>query len=242
MLKSLTAAALCLQSWAGGADDPYMAKRSAMVEKIAAYSAEHRVSDPRVLDAMRRVPRHEFVPSSLRARSYDDSPLPIGEGQTISQPFIVGFMTQLLDPQNTETILEVGTGSGYQAAVLSLLAKEVYSIEILPGLGKRAQADLRRLGFSNVEVRIGDGYQGWPDRAPFDAIIVTCAPDHVPAPLVAQLKGGGRLVIPVGPEGPGDADGQELILIRKTKTGLVREKRLPVRFVPMTGKARPRRL
>ncbi len=235
----LVATALCLSSAEGRSADTYMAERSAMVEKIAAYSAEHRVSEPRILDAMRRVPRHEFVPLPLRRRSYDDSPLPIGEGQTISQPFIVGFMTQLLDPKNTETILEVGTGSGYQAAVLSLLVKEVYSIEILPGLGKRAENDLRRLGFSNVKVRIGDGYQGWPEKAPFDAIIVTCAPDHVPAPLVAQLKAGGRLVIPVGPEGSGDADGQELILIRKTKTGLIREKRLPVRFVPMTGKARP---
>lgn len=221
----------------GAAKDPFSEERERMVAHIASYSEDYRVSDSRVLAAMRAVPRHEFVPAAVRARAYQDSPLPIGEGQTISQPFIVGFMTQLLDPRPADRVLEIGTGSGYQAAVLSGLVQEVYTIEILPGLGVRARSDLRRLGYRNVHVRVGDGYQGWPEKAPFDAIIVTCAPDHVPEPLVAQLKLGGRLVIPVGPDAGAGVFGQELILVRKTPEGLRRERRLDVRFVPMTGKA-----
>ncbi len=191
------------------------------------------IRSDRVLAAMGRVPRHEFVPEPLRGVAYSDRPLPIGHGQTISQPFIVAFMTEVLDPAPADRVLEVGTGSGYQAAVLSGLVREVYSIEIVRPLGERARADLARLGYGNVHVRIGDGYAGWPEHAPFDAIIVTCSPEHVPAPLIAQLRDGGRMVIPVG-----EAGGvQELYLLEKRGTQVVRRAVLPVRFVPMTGRA-----
>jgi protein-L-isoaspartate(D-aspartate) O-methyltransferase len=189
------------------------------------------VSDPRVLAAMRSVPRHRFVPEELRAEAYDDTPLPIGEGQTISQPYIVGLMSQLLELRGGERVLEVGTGSGYQAAVLAELAREVYTIEIVEPLARAAAATLRELGYARVVVRAGDGYRGWPEAAPFDAIIVTAAPDHVPQPLVDQLKVGGRLVIPVGEYS------QELLQCVKTPEGLVRRSVIPVRFVPLTGDA-----
>lgn len=205
------------------------AERRAMVEtQISA----RRIRDSRVLAAIQSVPRHEFVPAELRAHAYEDRPLPIGYDQTISQPYIVAFMTEQLAPQPTQRVLEIGTGSGYQAAVLAKLVAEVYTIEIVEPLAKRATADLSRLGFENVHVRAGDGYQGWPEAAPFDAIIVTCAPEHVPEPLVRQLKDGGRMIIPVGESGR-----QQLYVLEKRSGKVERRAVLPVRFVPMTGKA-----
>lgn len=188
------------------------------------------IANERVLAAMRTVPRHEFVPEAQRHFAYDDSPLPIGHGQTISQPYIVALMTEQLRPQPQDKVLEIGTGSGYQAAVLSGLVKEVFTIEIVAPLAKRAETDLRRLGYTNVFVRAGDGYKGWPEQAPFDSVIVTCAPDQVPRPLVEQLKEGGRMVIPVGPEG----GVQELYLLEKHDGEVKQKAILPVRFVPMT--------
>jgi protein-L-isoaspartate(D-aspartate) O-methyltransferase len=185
-----------------------------------------------VLEAMAAVPRHEFVPENVRKFSYVDEPLPIGYGQTISQPYIVAFMTEQLDPQPADRILEIGTGSGYQAAILSRLVSEVYTIEIVEPLAKRAAADLKRLGYENIKVLAGDGYKGWPEHAPFDGIIVTCAPDHVPKPLVDQLRDGGRMIVPVGSPGM-----QELFLLRKRGTKVEQTAVLPVRFVPMTGKS-----
>jgi protein-L-isoaspartate(D-aspartate) O-methyltransferase len=195
-------------------------------------SASPAITDARVLEAMRTVPRHEFVPDAMRSRAYDDGPLPIGHGQTISQPYIVAFMTQALNPKPEYRVLEVGTGSGYQAAVLAPLVAEVYTIEIIEPLAKRAEQTLKRLGVANVHVRHGDGYAGWARAAPFDAIIVTCAPDKVPAPLTQQLKEGGRMIIPVG-----DAGDQKLVLIEKRGGELRQTDVLDVRFVPMTGKA-----
>ena len=192
------------------------------------------VRDPRVLAALRAVPRHEFVPPEERAHAYRDRPLPIGQGQTISQPYIVAVMTELLELSGDEKVLEIGTGSGYQAAVLSQLAREVYTIEIVPELASRAEADLRRLGHANVRVRQGDGYRGWPEHAPFDAIVVTAAPGHVPQPLVDQLAVGGRLVLPVG-----DVF-QDLVLVTRDALGVREERLLGVRFVPMTGEAERR--
>jgi protein-L-isoaspartate(D-aspartate) O-methyltransferase len=189
------------------------------------------ITNARVLAAMGKVPRHELVPADQRSLAYEDRPLPIGHDQTISQPYIVALMTEKLAPQSTDRILEIGTGSGYQAAVLAELVKEVYTIEIIEPLAKRAEADLKRLGYTNVFVRAGDGFQGWPEAAPFDAIIVTCAPEQVPQPLVAQLKDGGRIVIPIGPAG-----NQQLVLLRKQGRELEQSAVIPVRFVPMTGK------
>ncbi|MEY2493308.1 MAG: protein-L-isoaspartate(D-aspartate) O-methyltransferase [Verrucomicrobiota bacterium] len=190
------------------------------------------VIEERVLAAMRKVPREEFVPEEFRAASYDDRPLPIGYDQTISQPYIVAFMTEELRPQPTDRVLEIGTGSGYQAAILAELVAEVYSIEIIEPLAKTAEATLRRLGYKNVHVKAGDGYKGWPEHAPFDCVIVTCAPDHVPKPLVEQLKEAGRMIIPVGPPG-----NQDLYLLEKEKGELRQRAVSPVRFVPMTGEA-----
>jgi protein-L-isoaspartate(D-aspartate) O-methyltransferase len=187
------------------------------------------ITDPRVLEAMARVPRHEFVPAAQRGEAYEDWPLPIGYGQTISQPYIVAFMTAALEPEPGDRVLEIGTGSGYQAAVLSCLVAEVYTVEIVDPLARRAEADLKRLGYANVKVRAGDGYRGWPEAAPFDAIIVTCAPEQVPQALVDQLREGGRMIIPVGSQW----GAQELYLLRKTPTGMQRQGVLPVRFVPM---------
>jgi protein-L-isoaspartate(D-aspartate) O-methyltransferase len=187
------------------------------------------IRDRAVLAAMERVPRHEFVPSRFRAEAYADSPLPIEEGQTISQPYIVALMTQLLELRGAEKVLEVGTGSGYQAAVLAEITPHVYSIEILPGLAASAQARLRRLGYAGVRVRAGDGYQGWPEAAPFDGILVTAGATHVPGPLLAQLKDGGRIVIPVGLRW----GVQELLVGTKLEGGLRTRSVAPVRFVPL---------
>jgi protein-L-isoaspartate(D-aspartate) O-methyltransferase len=190
------------------------------------------IKDERVLAAMGKVLREEFVLPDSRADSYDDGPLPIGYGQTISQPYIVAFMTEQLRPKPTDRVLEIGTGSGYQAAILAELVSEVYSIEIVEPLAKNADATLQRLGYKNVHVKIGDGYKGWPEEGPFDAIIVTCAPDKVPQPLVDQLKDGGRMVIPVG-----ERFAQELYLLEKKNGQLKESATLPVRFVPMTSEA-----
>jgi protein-L-isoaspartate(D-aspartate) O-methyltransferase len=190
------------------------------------------ISEQRVLDAMAKVPREEFVAPESRAASYEDGPLPIGYGQTISQPYIVAFMTEQLRPKPSDRVLEVGTGSGYQAAILAELVSEVYSIEIVEPLAKNAEATLQRLGYKNVHVKFGDGYKGWPETSPFDAIIVTCAPDKVPQSLVDQLKDGGRMVIPVG-----DRFAQQLYLLEKKNGQLKQSATLPVRFVPMTSEA-----
>lgn len=210
------------------ADDFSAAREEMVKEQIAARG----VRDERVLKAMREVPRHELVPVEVRRLAYTDRPLPIGHGQTISQPYIVAFMTEKLAPRPTDRVLEVGTGSGYQAAVLAKLVAEVFTIEIVEPLAARATADLRRLGFANVRVKSADGYQGWAEHAPFDAVIVTCAPDHVPQPLVDQLKEGGRMIIPVG-----EAGVQELVLLEKRSGKVEHRAVLPVRFVPMTGEA-----
>jgi protein-L-isoaspartate(D-aspartate) O-methyltransferase len=212
----ITACALG-QDWAG--------KRRALVEHLAAQG----ITDAKVLKAMQTVQRHLFVPDIYRSESYKDHPLPIGHQQTISQPYVVAFMTQALGLKGGEKVLEIGTGSGYQAAVLGEIAKDVYSIEIVCALATTAKDILARLDYKNIHVRCGDGYKGWPDQAPFDAVIVTAAPDHIPQPLVDQLKVGGRLIIPVG------KFVQELILIEKTKSGVTQKSVLPVRFVPMTG-------
>ena len=207
--------------------DPDAARRARMVEtQIAARG----VRDPRVLAAMRKVPRHLFVEPAARAEAYGDHPVPIGNNQTISQPYIVALMTELLELPPHARVLEIGTGSGYQSAVLGEIANEVYSIEILPDLARGAAEKLKELGYTNVEVRAGDGYRGWPEHAPFDGIIVTAAPERIPQPLVDQLAVGGRMVIPVG------GFFQELKVFTKDKDGRVTEKDvIPVRFVPMTG-------
>ncbi|MBI5596273.1 MAG: protein-L-isoaspartate(D-aspartate) O-methyltransferase [Elusimicrobia bacterium] len=235
---ALLGVALVLAAAGARPEDPTRGAREALVNELESYPEPYRITDKRVLAALRRVPRHLFVPKAARAQAYADHPVPIGEGQTISQPYIVAAMTQALDLKPGEKVLEVGTGSGYQAAVLAELGAEVYSIEILEGLGKRAAALLAELGYGRVRLRIGDGYAGWPEAAPFDAVIVTCAPQKVPAPLVEQLRVGGRLVIPVGPDG-GEADTyeQSLWVLRKTDKGLERRSLMPVRFVPMTGKS-----
>jgi protein-L-isoaspartate(D-aspartate) O-methyltransferase len=193
------------------------------------------ITDARVLAAMRKVPRHEFVPEGVVAHAYEDTPLPIGHDQTISQPYIVALMTQWADVQPNERVLEVGTGSGYQAAVLAEVAKDVYSIEIVEPLAREGERTLKRLGYGRVHVRQGDGYRGWPDAAPFDAIVVTAAPPKVPQPLLDQLAPGGRLVIPVG------KGVQELEVHRRTDAGIRVERVAPVRFVPMTGEAQQTR-
>jgi protein-L-isoaspartate(D-aspartate) O-methyltransferase len=187
------------------------------------------IRDSKVIKAMRKVPRHFFVPDEFRDQAYSDYPLPIGEGQTISQPYIVAYMTEAIDLKPGDRVLEIGTGSGYQAAILAELAAEVYTIEIIPTLGKRAHQILEEMRYKNVWVKIGDGYEGWPEKAPFDAIIVTCAPEEIPKALVKQLKNGGRMIIPVGRENSVQS------LIRAVKKGDDLEilDKLPVRFVPM---------
>lgn len=191
------------------------------------------IANERVIDAMLRVPRHAFVPVGRRAEAYADHPLPIGHGQTISQPFIVGYMTAALDLRPTDRVLEIGAGCGYQTAVLAELADEVYAIEIVPALARQAAETLARLGYNNAHVRQADGWFGWAEAAPFDAILVACSPGTIPSALVDQLKPGGRMILPVGDLN----SGQELTLVEKTATGISRQSVLPVRFVPMTGRA-----
>lgn len=186
------------------------------------------VTDERVLEAMRKVERHQFVPDQYRAFAYSDRPLPIGEGQTISQPYVVAFMTEILELRKSEKVLEIGTGSGYQAAVLAEICNNVWTIEVNRTLAERARSALENTGYADVHVRAGDGYLGWKEHAPFDAIIVTCAPSDVPAPLLEQLSEGARMIIPVDVR-----FGQELVLLKKVKGKLVRTGVLPVRFVPM---------
>jgi len=198
---------------------------------VAAQLEARDIESPRVLAAMGRVPRHAFVPDHGQPVAYNDHPIRIGKGQTISQPYIVAYMTQALGLQANDRVMEVGTGSGYQAAVLAEVAQSVHTIEILPGLAKRARSVLQALGYQNIQYRVSDGYAGWPEAAPFDAIMVTAAPGHVPQPLLDQLDIGGRLVIPVGEEQ------QALMLFERTPTGFKETRLLPVRFVPMTGQA-----
>ncbi len=193
------------------------------------------ITDSAVLDAMARVPRHEFVPASLQSSAYEDHPLPIGHEQTISQPYIVAYMTQTLELSPEHTVLEVGTGSGYQAAILGELARDVYSIEIIEELADAARRRLGALGYDNVFVRTGNGYEGWTEHAPYDRIIVTAAPPEIPEALTDQLALGGRLVIPVG------TWNQEIVIVTRTESGLSEDRTLPVRFVPMTGGPRDRR-
>jgi protein-L-isoaspartate(D-aspartate) O-methyltransferase len=228
LLAMLPLALLGAGALAAATGDPYTVARHQMV---TTQIVSRGVRDPRVLDALRQVERHRFVPDSLRDHAYEDRPLAIGHGQTISQPYIVALMTEEARVGPGSRVLEIGTGSGYQAAVLSVLAGQVSSIEIVEPLAAQAAALLRALGYANVTVRAGDGYRGWPERAPFDAILVTAAPPELPQPLLDQLAVGGRLVAPVG-EGV-----QELVVVERTAKGLQRRAVIPVRFVPMTGEA-----
>src|SRR5947208_13221097 len=227
LILAAIAAAGCGQNAPSVSD--FAAQRQQMVQRQLVARG---INEQRVLGAMTKVPREAFVPPESRAASYEDGPLPIGYGQTISQPYIVAFMTEQLRPKPNDRVLEIGTGSGYQAAILAELVSEIYSVEIVEPLAKNAEATLQRLGYKNVHVKIGNGYKGWPEHAPFDAIIVTCAPDKVPQPLTDQLKDGGRMVIPVG-----ERFAQQLYLLEK-KNGQLRESvTLPVRFVPMLREA-----
>ena len=210
----------------GQSGDPWAGPRHDMVELQI---RDRGVRQPEVLRAMESVPRHLFVPEDQRDQAYGDAPLPIGRGQTISQPYIVALMTELLELDRGDKVLEIGTGSGYHAAVLSRVAGEVYTIEIIDQLGKQAKSTLQQLGYQNVHVKVGDGYQGWPDEGPFDAIILTAAPPKIPQPLIDQLKVGGRMVVPVG------SFVQDLMLLTKTAQGVEKRTVAPVRFVPMTG-------
>jgi protein-L-isoaspartate(D-aspartate) O-methyltransferase len=208
-------------------EDQFTKQRLRMVEQQIKARG---IRDQAVLEALKKTPRHRFVPESHRRLSYEDHPLPIGQNQTISQPFIVAYMTEAAEISPQDKVLEIGTGSGYQAAILGEIAKEVYSIEIIPELAERARQTLGELGYKKVQVRAGNGYLGWPEHAPFDAIIVTAAPDEIPKALVEQLAVNGKMVIPVG------TDNQEMVIITKTKDGVVEKRTMPVRFVPMTGK------
>jgi protein-L-isoaspartate(D-aspartate) O-methyltransferase len=207
--------------------DTFKEKRRQMVERQIRGRG---IDDKAVLGAMMKVERHRFVPASHSASAYNDWPLPIGEGQTISQPFIVAYMTEAAEVSTSERVLEIGTGSGYQAAILGEIAKEVYTIEIIPQLAERARATLNQLGYKNVFAKTGNGYLGWPEHAPFDAIIVTAAPDEVPQALVDQLAVNGKMIIPVG------TFNQQMLVITRTSKGVVERSTIPVRFVPMTGK------
>jgi protein-L-isoaspartate(D-aspartate) O-methyltransferase len=220
-----------------GEDETLARTRSEMVRKQISHPPDYRdpVREPLVLQAMESVPRHLFVRPSDRSRAYGDHPLPIGWGQTISQPYIVALMTEMLDAEASDRVLEVGTGSGYQAAVLAHLVEEVYTVEIVEPLGEQAAARLKGLGYDNVHVRVADGYFGWPEHAPYDRIIVTCAAGLVPPPLIRQLRPGGRMCIPVG----GQYSVQYLTLVEKGEDGgVTMRKELPVRFVPLTRRAR----
>jgi len=230
LIVAALAIASCHRAHAPVAD--FAAQRQRMVMKQLMPRGIH---DERVLAAMSKVLREEFVPQDVRAESYTDGPLSIGHGQTISQPFIVALMTEQLRLEPSDRVLKIGTGSGYQAAVLAELVADVYTIEIIEPLAKNAEATLARLGYKNVHVKAGDGYKGWPEQVPFDAIIVTCAPDRVPEPLTEQLKADGRMIIPVG-----EQFAQELYLLEKKNGQLKESAILAVRFVPMTGEAMKR--
>ena len=208
-------------------DDPFLNKRIEMVEKQIIARG---IKNEKVIEAMKKVPRHLFVPDEYRHLSYTDGPLPIGYDQTISQPYIVAYMTEILDLKQHEKVLEIGTGSGYQAAILAEICKEVYTIEIIDDLAKRAKKVLDELGYKNIFIKVGDGYKGWPEKAPFDAIIVTCSPTNIPKPLIDQLSENGRMIIPVG-----EWYNQQLILLRKVNGKMIKEKLIPVRFVPMVN-------
>jgi protein-L-isoaspartate(D-aspartate) O-methyltransferase len=236
LLQALALAAglsgLALPLHRAGGEDLYASQRHTMVQQQIRARA---VTDPLVLAAMAQVPRHEFVPESDRTHAYEDRPLRIGRGQTISQPYMVALMTSLLDIDRSSKVLEVGTGSGYHAAVLSRVAGEVYSMEIVPELAEQARQTLSRLGYDNVHVRAGDGYKGWPEAGPFDAVVITAAPPHVPVPLLRQLKPGGHMVVPVGEYW------QDLLVITRQPDGAISTRKvLPVRFVPMTGEVQTR--
>jgi protein-L-isoaspartate(D-aspartate) O-methyltransferase len=231
MALTLLAPAGALAAQPDPQGDALAVARQHMVEQIRARG----INDSDVLAAVEAVPRHLFVPESERRAAYEDHPLPIGDGQTISQPYMVALMTSLLGIQPGQRVLEVGTGSGYQAAVLSRLGADVYSVEILAPLGRRAKSTLAELGYRNVHVRIGDGYKGWRDAAPFDGIIVTAAPKRIPEPLIAQLKTGAKMVIPVG-----DTLQDLLVLTKRADGGVDTNKVMPVLFVPMTGEAQKR--
>jgi len=227
----LNTAGLLATSGYGG-DLSEETQKSRRLHMVARQIQERGITDKAALAAMTKVPRHRFVPDVWRGMAYSDGPLSIGEGQTISQPYIVAWMTELIRPAKPMRVLEIGTGSGYQAAVLAECVAEVDSIEVVPSLGQKAEARLREQGYRNVRVKIGDGYEGWPDRAPYDAILLTAAPpNQIPRPLLDQLKPGGRLVAPVGREF------QRMVRITRTETGFKREVLAPVMFVPMTGKA-----
>lgn len=208
--------------------DKYTEKRKAMIKTQI---LRRGIQNPRLLEALEKVPRHIFVPHRLEDRAYNDEPLPIGMNQTISQPFIVAYMIEQLHLKGDEKVLEIGTGSGYQTALLAEMAKHVYTIEIIPELSKRAQEKLKTLNYTNISYRIGDGYAGWPEEAPFKGIIVSAAPRYIPPALIEQLDIGGRMIVPVG------LDQQELVLIVKHENRVEKLRKIPVRFVPMTGKA-----
>ena len=240
-LRRLLTAALLAGPLHASAQDSHVDQRQRLVDQIVLEmqatsrdTGRDKLRDS-VLRAMRTVPRHRFVPPELAAESYRDRPLPIGLGQTISQPFIVALMTELLDPRGDMRVLEVGTGSGYQAAVLSELVREVYTVEIVPELARQAEAVLRSLNRTNVHLRAGDGYAGWPEEAPFDRVIVTAAPEEIPRPLIDQLATGGLLVAPVGTQ----SAPQWMTIVEKTRNGVVERRTIPVQFVPFTrGRAR----
>jgi protein-L-isoaspartate(D-aspartate) O-methyltransferase len=230
LLAMLALVSIVFRSTAGEpADDLNTAARNRMVDR---HLVERGIKNPRVLEAFRTVPRHMFLPKDSRRLAYEDESIPIGEGQTITPTFDVAFMTEALDPKPTDKVYEVGTGSGYQASILSRLVKDVYSVEIHKSLGERAAKVIKELGYDNIHTRIGDGYAGWPEAAPFDAIIVTCAPEHIPPPLIEQLKEGGRMVIPIG-----SRFDQAVFLMIKKNGKLIGTKLRPTLFVPMTGKA-----
>ena len=217
-----------------GQQTPTAADLAAQRQRMVEQQLKPRgIKEERVLAAMAKVPREEFVAADARPSAYEDGPLPIGYDQTISQPYVVAFMTEQLRPKRSDRVLEIGSGSGYQAAILGELVAEVYTIEIVEPLAKSAEATLQRLGYNNVHIKVGDGYKGWPQEAPFDAIIVTCAPEKVPQPLVDQLKDGGRMVIPVG-----ERFAQQLYLLEKKNGQLKESVTLPVRFVPMLREAK----
>ena len=210
------------------AEDLWAAQRRSMVEKLR----QRGKIQPEVLEAMEKVPRHLFVPDAVRAQAYQDQPLALGAGRSIYQPYVVALMTSLLHLEKGDKVLEVGTGTGYHAAVLSRMAREVYSVEIVPPVASQARQRLQVMGFQNVEIRVGDGYQGWLEKGPFDAILLSAAPPHIPQPLIEQLRIGGRMVVPVG------GFLQDLLVITKTADGLEKRTVIPVRLTPMTGKVR----